>query len=139
MTSYRGSCDCGEIEYEFQDEPMNAVFCYCKTCQLHTNSDKWRGVWVAFSNFNYTKGTPSSFTALGDSGSETHREFCPNCATVIGLKCDGFDLYSLAASTIEGGDKILPKMLIYTSAAPSWTIFPEGIPKYDILPPSNDG
>lgn len=137
MSTNHGRCDCGQLEYEFQDEPMNTVFCYCKTCQLHTNSDKWFGVWVAEDKFKFVKGSPSSFTALGDSGKETHRLFCGNCATPIGLKCDGFDMYSLSASTIDGGDKLLPKMLIYTSLAPDWATFPEGIPKYDILPPSD--
>ena len=46
MSTNYGRCDCGSIEYEFQDDPINTVFCYCKTCQLHTNSDKWFGVWV---------------------------------------------------------------------------------------------
>jgi len=137
MTTTRGRCDCGAIEYEFQDEPTNTVFCYCKTCQLHTNSDKWFGVWVPFDKFKFVKGAPSSFTARGDSGCETHRLFCPSCSAVLGLNCDGFDIYSLAASTIAGGDKFLPKMLIYTSLAPSWATFPEGIPKYDTLPPSD--
>ena len=85
MSTNHGSCDCGNIEYEFQDEPINTVFCYCKTCQLHTNSDKWFGVWVPFDKFKLVKGTPSSFTALGDSGSETHRLFCGDCSTVLGL------------------------------------------------------
>ena len=118
MSTNFGRCDCGNIEYEFQDNPINTVFCYCKTCQLHTNSDKWFGVWVPFNKFKITKGTPSSFTAIGDSGKETHRLFCGDCATPIGLKCDGFDLYSLSASTIKGGKTLRPKMLIYTSFAP---------------------
>ena len=136
MSTNYGRCDCGNIEYEFQDDPINTVFCYCKTCQLHTNSDKWFGVWVPFNKFKFIKGTPSSFTAIGDSGKETHRLFCGDCATPIGLKCDGFDLYSLSASTIEGGKALRPKMLIYTSVAPDWATFPKGVPKYDTLPPS---
>jgi|GEM_PF-1174678 len=99
MSTNYGRCDCENIEYEFQDDPINTVFCYCRTCQLHTNSDKWFGVWVPFNKFKFIKGTPSSFTAIGDSGKETHRLFCGECATPIGLKCDGFDLYSLSAST----------------------------------------
>ena len=87
-------------------------------------------------NLKLLKVTPSSFTAIGDSGKETHRLFCGDCATPIGLKCDGFDLYSLSASTIKGGKALRPKMLIYTSVAPDWATFPKGIPKYDTLPPS---
>ena len=92
-------------------------------------------VFMVTEGVSYYYPVVSSFTALGDSGSETHRLFCGNCSTVLGLKCDGFDLYSLAASTIEGGDRLRPNMLIYTKFAPAWTIFPEGLPKYDILPP----
>lgn len=124
------------IEYEFQDKPINTVFCYSKTCQLHINSDKWFGVWLPFDKFKVVKSTPLNFTAISDSGCETHRLFCANCSTVLGLKCDGFDFYSLATSIIEGNYKLRPKMLIYTTLVPDWTIFSEGIPKYNILPPN---
>ena len=50
-----GRCDCGNIEYEFQDNPINTVFCYCKTCQLHTNSDKWFGVGYRLINLKLLK------------------------------------------------------------------------------------
>ena len=135
MSTSSGSCDCGNIKYEFEGEPVNTVFCYCKTCQLHTNSDKWFGVWVPFDKFKFVKGTPSSFEGRGDTGT-THRLFCGECSTTIGLKCDAFDVYSLAASTISGGEKLLPKMLIYTSLEPAWATFPEGLPKFDTVPPS---
>jgi len=55
MSKYHGRCDCGDIEYKFQDDPINTVFCCCNNCQLHTNYDKWFGVWVPFNKFKFVK------------------------------------------------------------------------------------
>jgi hypothetical protein len=30
-------------------------------------------------------------------------------------------------------------MAIYTASAPKWAVFPEGVPKFDILPPEMSG
>ena len=68
MSTNYGRCDCGSIEYEFQDDPINTVFCYCKTCQLHTNSDKWFGVWVPLINLNLLKAPLQVLQQLATQG-----------------------------------------------------------------------
>ncbi|WP_163832044.1 hypothetical protein [Spartinivicinus ruber] len=49
------------------------------------------------------------------------------------------DFYSVAASTLKDNSTFAPKMAIYTASAPSWAVFPEGIPKFDVLPPEVSG
>ncbi|WP_438273022.1 GFA family protein [Vibrio ostreicida] len=46
MKKHIGSCSCGDIEFYFENDPINSIFCYCKECQALTGSDKWFGVWV---------------------------------------------------------------------------------------------
>lgn len=135
MTAYEGGCACSAIKYEFIDEPMNSAFCYCKNCQLHTGSDKWFGLWVAKSKFTYTQGTPSKFTRQGNSGKEVYHHFCPHCGTTLCVEVMVADIYSVAASTVDGNEQFSPNLLIYAASAPRWAVFPEGVPKFDTLPP----
>jgi hypothetical protein len=135
MQTSTGKCDCGEVEFAFTGEPINSSFCYCHSCQLHTNSDKWFGVWVPKENFKFTKGEPSTFTRIGDSGNTVEYTFCGNCGVTLAGFPELAGFYSVAAMTIENGSKLSPGMLMYTAHAPEWATFPGGIPKFDLLPP----
>ena len=135
MKSYKGSCGCGAIQYAFTGEPINSVFCYCKECQVRTGSDKWFGLWVPKDQLTFTKGSPASFTRPGDSGQAMHHLFCGECGTNLCVEVTVADFYSVAAPTIRGDQQLSPKMAIYTASAPDWAVFPEGVPKFDILPP----
>ena len=135
MKKYEGRCACGNIEYCFNDDPINSAFCYCHECQTHTGSDKWFGLWVPLENFSFTKGTPSIFTRLGDSGKEMHHNFCSDCGTTLSVEVTIAGFYSVAASTLKDNNAFSPAMAIYTKSAPKWAVFPEGIPKFEVLPP----
>ena len=135
MEKYEGSCACGAIKYSFEGEPINSIFCYCKECQVATGSDKWFGLWVPKDKFSFTKGSASSFTRKGDSGKNVIHQFCGACGTNLCGEATGLNIYSVSASTLAGNNNLSPKMAIYTASAPSWAVFPEGVPKFDALPP----
>lgn len=86
-------------------------------------------------NLTFTKGNPSSFSRTGDSGKRVEHLFCGNCGIALGGFTELGNFYSLAASVIEKGAELSPAMLIYTASAPDGTIFPDGVPKFDRLPP----
>lgn len=135
MEKYEGKCGCGSVEYCFEGEPINSAFCYCRECQTHTGSDKWFGLWVPVEKFEFTKGVPSKFSRIGDSGKDVIHNFCSDCGTTLCAEVTVGNFYSVAASTLDNNNSFSPKMAIYTAHAPKWAVFPEGVPKYDILPP----
>ncbi len=138
MESYEGKCSCGDIEFGFEGEPINSVFCYCKECQTHTGSDKWFGLWVPTDKFKITKGLASSYTRIADSGHEVHHNFCSNCGTTVCAEITVANFYSVPATALIKHN-FSPTMAIYAASAPKWAVFPEGLPKYDILPPGMGG
>lgn len=139
MNNYSGQCGCSALKYNITAEPLNTAFCYCKECQIHTGSDKWFGVWIAKDSFELTEGTPSIFTRKGDSGEDMHHLFCSECGVTVAVEVTVAGFYSVAATTLDGNPDITPAMAIYTASAPKWAVFPDGIPKFDILPPDMGG
>ena len=135
MEIFKGKCGCGNIEYSFEGEPINSLFCYCKECQTTTGSDKWFGLWVPVDKFKFTKGTPTIFTRIGDSGKEVNLNFCPDCGTTLCAEITVGNFYSVGASTLLDSNRFSPKMSIYAASAPKWAIFPENVPRFDKLPP----
>jgi len=134
MRKYTGKCSCGQIKFCFEDEPINSVFCYCTECQSLTGSDKWFGLWVPVDKFKFTKGSPSKFTRVADSGHDVHYNFCGHCGTTLCGEITVGNFYSVATTALDQ-NSFSPKMVIYAASAPKWAVFPEGVPKYDILPP----
>ena len=130
-----GRCSCGEIEYSYEGDPINIVFCYCKECQIHTGSDKFFAFWVPKKNFKLEKGDPAIFIRQGDSGKPVHHHFCRNCGVTAYIDVLAVDLVSIAAVTLDNSDSLVPKMAIYTTSAPKWAIFPENIHLFEKLPP----
>lgn len=138
MERHLGNCRCGDIEYYFDDDPINSIFCYCKECQALTGADKWFGLWVAKADFKFTEGTPSTYTRVGDSGKEVHYLFCSTCSAVLCADVTAGNFYSVSATSLKN-NKFVPQMAIYVSSAPRWATFPDGLPKFDILPPRMEG
>ncbi|WP_086932642.1 GFA family protein [Agarilytica rhodophyticola] len=138
MEKYIGNCSCGDIEFRFDNDPINSIFCYCKECQALTGSDKWFGLWVPRDNFKFTKGTPLVYTRVGSSGKEVNYHFCGMCSTVLCAEVTAGNFYSVSATSLKD-NKFTPKMSIYASSAPSWAVFPGGLPKFDKLPPGMGG
>ncbi len=134
MDTSNGQCSCGEVHFEFTGAPINKAFCYCRSCQKLTNSDKWFGFWVPVDKFRFTKGTPETYSRLGDSGKMMHQKYCGKCSTTLAIEVEVAGFYSVAATAINGSNNDSPTMCIYASHAPKWAQFPNGVPKFDILP-----
>jgi hypothetical protein len=79
------------------------------------------------------------YTRKGDSGKDMNHLFCGECGVAVCAEVTVGNFYSVAVSTLDGGTDISPSMLIYTASAPSWAVFPEGVPKFDILSPDLGG
>lgn len=138
MKNHTGRCRCGDVEFYFDVDPINSIFCYCKECQRLTGSDKWFGLWVPKDHFKWLKGTPTTYTRIGDSGKAVNYQFCGTCSTVLCAEVTAGHFYSVSATSLKN-NAFSPKMSIYTHSAPSWAIIPNDVPRFDILPPGMGG
>ena len=136
----KGSCDCGQVRFEFTGDPINQVFCYCTDCQLRTGSDKWFGIWVPSDNFKYLGQTvPIKYTTKNEAGGNISCYTCPNCGVSLSTEFEFAGFHTVAASSIEDNDDFKPKMAIFASSAAKWAILPTDIPVFDKLPPEMSG
>lgn len=133
--SSEGQCACGKVQFQFEGAPLNTAFCYCKECQQHSGTDKYFGVWVANNQFKLMQGEPALFTRVGDSGKNVNHYFCKDCGTNLYIEVTVADMVSIAAGTLANNDHLSPNIVIYAASAPSWAVFPEGVPRFDKLPP----
>lgn len=129
-----GGCACGEIRYQFKEEPLNAVFCYCKDCQQATGSDKMFSLLLKIDSFEVTQGNPTMYKTIASNGNELERYFCPKCGSTLFGKSKSLGVVGLAAASVDDSHDYQPKMAIYTKSAPKWAVIPENLPQYPESP-----
>lgn len=136
----KGSCQCGEVQFEFNGEPISQVFCYCTDCQKRTGSDNWFGIWVPSVNFKFVgKTEPFAYITKDDSGNDIKCYTCPNCGVSLSIEFTSASFHTVAASCIEGNNEFRPKLAIFTASAPEWAVFPTDIPLFEKMPPEIGG
>jgi len=129
-----GGCACGAIRYEFDQEPLNTVFCYCKDCQRAAGSDKFFSLILIADCFQLTKGTPTSYKTIAASGNELERFFCPKCGSTLFGKSQALGVVGLAAASLDEPNTYQPKIAIFTASAPQWAVIPDSLPQYPAAP-----
>lgn len=135
-----GSCECGQIHFEYTGAPIKQVFCYCTDCQKRTGSDHWFGIWVPTENIRFTGDSiPMLYTTQDASGNDIHCRTCPHCGVSLSIEFTSAGFHTVAASCIDNNNDLEPELAIFTSSAPKWALLPDDIPLFDRLPPEMSG
>ena len=98
---YKGSCLCGEIQYELTSEPVKVSHCHCTMCQKQHGAMFATYASLPKSDLVYRSGL-DSLMSYNSSGS-IMRKYCKICGSNIewsGSK-DYSDWVSVAISTLD--------------------------------------
>ncbi|KAJ5614380.1 hypothetical protein N7528_008034 [Penicillium herquei] len=76
-----GSCMCGSIHYSADVDKYLSALCHCTDCQKWSGGAFTANAVVPRTSVKVTKGTPSSYDAVGNSGKVNKHFFCPTCGS----------------------------------------------------------
>ena len=82
-SSRDGGCQCGEVRYRLEGEPIGLAVCHCTECQRQSGSAFGMSLVVPRDSFRLVSGELKTFTVLCDSGRKKNCAFCPSCGTRI--------------------------------------------------------
>ena len=64
MTTTKGRCQCGAIDYEFEGAPRWVMHCHCENCRRAVSSAVATYLGVRLEQFRYLKGEPTPLRVL---------------------------------------------------------------------------
>ena len=131
-----GGCYCGEVRYQAEGAPMLKAQCHCRACQHITGGAPNYFMLMPLSGFSWTKGTPKTFTRPDKENAVT-RSFCGTCGTHMTTSRPELDAVILKVGTLDepaayGG----PMIAIFTEEEQAFHLVPQGVPKFERLPPA---
>jgi hypothetical protein len=134
MAEIKGSCRCGKVSYASTADPVFAGICHCRSCQKSTGSAYATVVAVPAASLTVT-GSTKRFDDVADSGSSTHREFCPECGSTITQSADVMPgLTMVPAGTLDEPGSVMPAMQIYCDSALPWAMLGAGTQSFPKMP-----
>jgi len=116
-----GQCQCGNIRYRINDEPLTLYACHCRACQAQSASAFGLSMLVAVDDFELTAGKLKFWSTTADEGSAKHCAFCPECGTrIYHASDDPTDSISVKAGSLNNILQLAPVAHIWTKRAHRW-------------------
>ncbi|HEV7259966.1 MAG TPA: GFA family protein [Bosea sp. (in: a-proteobacteria)] len=110
-----GGCNCGQVRYELDGDPIRVGICHCETCR--------KGSGSAFSFFGIWPKASASFSGeLGCWESRAGGErFCPQCGSPLFCWADDANEIEIKLGTLDGGpSEMLPAYELWTIRREHW-------------------
>ena len=126
-----GRCLCGQIAYEFDNEPSMTGICHCLNCQRQAGSAFSTLAGVPKAEFTITTGEPKLYVDNDtESGNPVERYFCGNCGSPIYSAIDSQpDNIFLKTGTLDDTAQFTPQFHAWTKTKQEWVALDEAIPQ----------
>jgi hypothetical protein len=129
---HEGGCLCGAVRYRATGAPVTALVCHCRFCKRASGTAFQIPVFFQQGDVEF-RGDPLS---VYEHRSETHGrmlrlQFCPRCATRVGLTIERAPQFQLiAGGTFDDPTWFETSAHIFTESALPWMAFPPDVRCY---------
>jgi len=131
--SHEGGCLCGAVRYRATGKPEPALVCHCTFCQRAGGSAFQIPLFFKAGNVEFNGGTISTYEhRCTYHGRMLRLQFCPTCATRVGLTVERAPEYQLiCGGTFDDPNWFKIDAHIFTESAVNWMAFPPDVRVYE--------
>ena len=126
---YTGKCLCGAVA--FKAEALSDIwYCHCNQCRHLT------GLYIAAAGVQRDKlkiNGEVNWLPISDRSKSGH---CPSCGSYMFWDSHGFDTISVLAGNIDDTTGLDVKGHIFTSEKGAFYEITDGLPQYELYPPT---
>ncbi len=131
---HKGSCRCGQVEFQANCAPLITMACHCRGCQKMTASAYSLSSLFPMNSFEVIEGEP----VIGGMHGDDRHYFCPHCMSWLYTRPNGLDdLVNVRSTLMDDAKSYEPFIETYTSEMLSWARTP-AIHSFKTLPPMDD-
>ncbi|KIV80544.1 hypothetical protein PV11_08037 [Exophiala sideris] len=130
-----GGCDCGEVRYRMETEPMIVHCCHCRWCQRETGASFALNAMIEADRLKVLKGEPEWVKVPSASGAGQSIARCPQCWIAVWsiylqnvAKVKGIRI--VRVGTLDKPDLLPPDAHIWTSEKQPWIILSDNTPAF---------
>lgn len=131
MTKIVAACNCGQLNFSAESEPVLELVCHCVDCQDAMQADY---ASIAFFKAADTsvRGELAEKIYLAESGNETCRQYCDQCDTVMFDRSEAFpNLLGVMVGQLQSPFESKPACHVFVRDRKANIKIPEGMKQYE--------
>jgi hypothetical protein len=132
---YTGGCQCGQIRYQIQAEPLTLYACHCQECQKQSSSAFGMSMPVPRDAVVILRGQPKQWKRVSDSGREVTCLFCEECGTrLFHNPARNSQITNVKPGTLDDTSWLKPVGNLWTQRSQKWVVLSEQMLNYEAQP-----
>jgi hypothetical protein len=117
MTTLKGACQCGAVQFQIQGDPKWIAHCHCADCRRATGAAVSTYVGVEWEQTEFPKGSPSTYC----SSKGVKRTFCANCGSPIAYQGERWPSeIHFFVGLFERAEDLVPHEQVYEAERLPW-------------------
>ena len=132
--SYKGSCLCGTVKYQYTSPESVFQYCHCSRCRKFTGSAHAANIIVKPDQFEWLEGEDSLGRFEHPDARHFATTFCKKCGSSMPWITQSAKAVVIPAGTLDDEIDIEPKHNIYWASRVSWRKPVEELTCFDELP-----
>jgi hypothetical protein len=133
--SFKGSCLCGSVSYQFHGPEYVFQYCHCSRCRKFTGSAHASNIIVAPEQFEWLSGSDQISRFEHPEAKHFATCFCQRCGSSLPWKAQSGGAVIIPAGTLDEDPQIRPSQNIFWKDRVAWREAVESLPHYDELQP----
>lgn len=134
MTNKKGSCLCGEVNYEISGNLGIFQYCHCSRCRKFTGSAHAANLFVSPAQFKWLTGESFVHTYSLEKAKYFATAFCKNCGSSLPWHSKSGKVVIIPAGTLDEHPGIEPSQNIFCASRADWYQSAGELPEHDKLP-----
>ena len=133
--SFKGSCLCGAVSYQFHGPEYVFQYCHCSRCRKFTGSAHATNIIVAPDQFEWLTGADQVGRFEHPEAKHFATCFCRQCGSSLPWAAQSGGAVVIPAGTLDEDPEIRPSQNIFWKNRVAWREAVESLPHYDELQP----
>lgn len=130
---HKGSCLCGEIQYQIDGEIGDGFYCHCQRCRKASGSAFASNAILPPNSFKLVQGE-QFYKAYFNESTGLIRTFCNNCGSPILSERPATGLTAIRLGTLDSPLSKGPKAHIFVASKAEWNEITDELPCFDERP-----
>ncbi|MBJ3784065.1 GFA family protein [Devosia sediminis] len=132
MTTLKGSCLCGAVAYEVEDDFAAAFYCHCSRCRRATGSAFKPMASIKTGKLALTEGREQVLIYGTPPGS--HDVHCGRCGSFLYSVIAENGNTHVAMGTLIDSPSVRPSFHMFVASKADWYEINDDLPQYEGLP-----
>jgi hypothetical protein len=132
MKKLKGSCLCGQVTFEVDDDFTFLGYCHCSECRKWTGSAFAAGGMVAADALRMTTGADA--LVRYPKSAQTELVFCGRCGSSLFSRKLLLDRFVVRLGALDDAPTRRPDVHIFATSKAPWFEITDGLPQYEQLP-----